>query len=191
MNTAYPLSFAAALMVFALGCNESHSPDKEQSKPATTSPEDKPASGGPTVTAPSEPDEGDRPPAVTAPPGLPEPDPACPDAAPEPGTRCTIEVGSALSCAWDTGSTGIARCACVAKQDDPPDAQTLWNCDEGPSGEGPSVSTCPQSRPETGTPCSDRGSSCAYSTPSFARCKCDYEKATWNCEGNTGFPAAR
>jgi hypothetical protein len=67
----------------------------------------------------------------------------------------------------------------------------MWNCDDGPSGEGPSVSTCPQNRPETGTPCSDRGSSCAYAAPSFARCKCDYDKATWNCEGNTGFPAAR
>jgi hypothetical protein len=126
------------------------------------------------------PDAGLSPPPVTATDGFPKPDPACPDDAPAADTPCMVAAGTALSCAWQDGAA-IERCACVAKEDLPPDAQLLWNCDDGPSGEGPPTDTCPDAAPQQGSACNGIGSSCHYASPPNTKCECRDQPPRWVC----------
>jgi hypothetical protein len=74
----------------------------------------------------------------------------------ERASDCSVPAARALSCAWDQDG-GIERCACVSKEGAPEGVSLKWNCDDGPSGEGPSISTCPDTPPAAGSPCLQKG----------------------------------
>jgi hypothetical protein len=193
MTRLSSLMTASALLAAGLACRDTYprmmaeqpeqraEPDASAVTPMTTSVA---PSSVPVEPQLPDADLGLRPPPVISTGGLPEPDPACPDTAPEADTRCVVAEGSALSCAWQQGSA-IARCACVWKQDDP-GPEVFWNCDPGPSGEGPPTSTCPDAAPVSGSRCSDRGSACSYAVPRFMECRCEVNTLTWKCGLDVG-----
>lgn len=188
------LSLAAlALAQVGLGCGAAHDPmlmpgDAEPSKHATggqmaaTTP---PVFPPPKANVPEPGDAGE--PGLSPPPpgritgGLPPPAPACPMKAPTAGSDCSVPAATALSCAWDQDG-GIERCACVSKEGAPEGVSLKWNCDDGPSGEGPSISTCPDTPPAAGSPCLLKGNNCRYVMPSVVSCDCDPGELRWKCD---------
>jgi hypothetical protein len=140
----------------------------------------------PDPRTPESPDANDRSKRPAPVPGTgakPMPDPTCPKRAPQPGSACSVPPGGALSCAWEESNGAIERCACVSKEGRPERAPLTWNCDDGPSGEGPATSTCPDTPPVAESPCLVRGNNCRYAEPSSIECDCDPSKMLWDCEG--------
>ena len=187
---------ALALAQVGLGCGAAHEPmsmpgDAAPSKHATAG---QMAAATPSVPPPKAnvPAPGDAgepglspPPPVMITGGPPPPAPACPMKAPTAGSDCSVPAATALSCAWNEDG-GIEECACVSKEGVPEGASLKWNCDDGPSGEGPPTSTCPDTPPAAGSPCLVKGNNCRYAMPSLS-CDCDPRELRWKCDlGGSG-----
>ena len=192
MRVRSSIAVLAALQS-CVACSDTHGASTPAVKPGQTAPvqtapvQTAPVAGStplpqPVPSPPPDAGTGLSPPPVivTSTSGLPEPAPECPGDAPAAGTPCTTEPGTALSCAWKDGSE-IERCACVSKEGLPPGTELLWNCEDGPSGEGPPTSTCPDAAPAAGTACMHAGTSCVYASPPNTKCECRPGPLLWEC----------
>jgi hypothetical protein len=186
---------ALALAHATFGCGASHGPAPAE-QPAPTeavTPKTAPqAMAVPVAHDPEPPHEADpdlRPPPVMIVNGVPPLDPACPQEAPGAGSACSVPPGSALSCSWGAGAA-IEHCACISREGLPEGTPLAWNCDEGASGEGPAITTCPEAAPAAGSPCLVRGSNCGYALPTSVQCNCDPGEMQWKCDGDIAAHAA-
>jgi hypothetical protein len=109
----------------------------------------------------------------------------CPDAAPADRSACDVPDGSALACSYPKDA-GMVGCVCTSNSGT--GTPSAWNCQLEVSGEGPPITTCPQTKPQPGAACAEGGRSCAYAAPSPVLCQCDINNRTWSCEGPRGGP---